>query len=154
MPAAILADWSAIRALYVQGIAPKIIADRFKINVNTLYSRVRNEKWQAPSEPVHEQSARIAADIWTERRAATREKIHRIGDKMLKAAEELPENELLTKADKVKIATEIAGKVVGLDQGEEKNQINISLLSQIVENEPSIGTISMLHSEPLQIQDA
>ena len=147
------ADWPTIRALHAKGVPISDIARQFGISADTLYSRSSREKWNAVIGQEKEKSLQIAQDIWTERRAATKEKIHLIGERMLEAAKELPADQLLTKADKVKIATEIAGKVVGLDQNEEKNVTNINLLSQIVESQPNTGTISMLHSEPLQIQD-
>lgn len=50
---------------------------------------------------------------------------------MTKAASELAEDQLLNKADKIKIATEIAGKSVGLDREEDRNQVNIAILGSI-----------------------
>jgi hypothetical protein len=73
-------------------------------------------------------SSDAVRDVWTERREAIRESIHNIGSKMTRYAEQLPEDQLLAKADKVKIATEIAGKIVGLDKQEDKNVVNIALL--------------------------
>jgi len=78
-----------------------------------------------------EKSTAIARDIWAERREIIRERIHLIGDKMTKAASELPEDQILNKADKIKIATEIAGKSVGLDREEDRNQVNIAILGAI-----------------------
>ena len=50
---------------------------------------------------------------------------------MTNAAAQLSEDQLLNKAEKIKIATEIAGKSVGLDRGEDKNQVNLSILGLI-----------------------
>ena len=50
---------------------------------------------------------------------------------MTKVASELPDDQILNKADKIKIATEIAGKSVGLDRDEDKNQVNIAILGAI-----------------------
>jgi hypothetical protein len=47
---------------------------------------------------------------------------------MTKVASELPDDQILNKADKIKIAAEIAGKIVGLDRQEDKNVVNIALL--------------------------
>jgi transposase-like protein len=147
-------DWAVIRVLHAKGERIADLAKRFGISANTIYARSYREHWDVVSGNVKDDAVELAKDIWTERRAATKEKIHAIGEKMLDAAKDLAGDQLLTKADKVKIATEIAGKVVGLDQAEEKNVLNINLLSQLSESQPINGTISMLHSEPLQIQDA
>ena len=128
-------DWQAIRGLYLQGIQAKEIADRFEINVKTLRARACREGWNdilnrsklSPSE----KSAAIARDIWAERRETIRERIHLIGDRMTIAASQLSEDQLLNKADKIKIATDIAGKSVGLDREEDRNQVNIAILGSI-----------------------
>lgn len=128
-------DWQAIRGLYLQGIQAREIADRFEINVKTLRARACREGWNdilnrsklSPSE----KSAAIARDIWSERRETIRERIHLIGDRMTLAASQLSEDQLLNKADKIKIATEIAGKSVGLDREEDRNQVNIAILGSI-----------------------
>lgn len=46
-------------------------------------------------------------------------------------AAQMPEDQLLAKADKIKIAAEIAGKIVGLDREEDRNQVNIAILGAI-----------------------
>ncbi len=129
-------DWQAIRGLYLQGIQPKEIAAQFRINESTLRSRASKEKWthiiataKERKAATTEKSADIASDLWTRRREAIRENIHTIGSRMTAYASQLPEDQLLAKADKVKIATEIAGKIVGLDRQEDKNQVNIAILS-------------------------
>lgn len=138
-------DWQAIRGLYLQGIHAKEIANRFEINVKTLRARACREGWNdilnrsklSPSE----KSAAIARDIWTERRETIRERIHLIGDRMTLAASQLSEDQLLNKADKIKIATEIAGKSVGLDREEDKNQVNIAILGAIGSSPGTYGEI-------------
>lgn len=88
-----------------------------------------------------EKSAAIARDIWTERRETIRERIHLIGDRMTQAAAQLSEDQLINKADKIKIATEIAGKSVGLDREEDKNQVNIAILGAIGSSPGTYGEI-------------
>jgi hypothetical protein len=83
------------------------------------------------NEKLKEESVAIARDIWTERRETIRERIHLIGDRMTLAASQLSEDQLINKADKIKIATEIAGKSVGLDREEDRNQVNIAILGAI-----------------------
>lgn len=131
-------DWQAIRGLYLQGIEPLTLANKFAIKISTLNSRIYREKWheilqgeKKTNEKAKEESIAIARDIWAERREVIRERIHLIGDKMTKAASELPEDQILNKADKIKIATEIAGKSVGLDREEDRNQVNIAILGAI-----------------------
>ncbi len=55
-------------------------------------------------------------------------------------ASQLPEDQLLNKADKVKIATEIAGKIVGLDRQEDKNVVNIALLGSYSDSDVIEGS--------------
>ena len=158
-------DWMAIRGLYLKGIPAATLATKFQVNVNTVRSRACREGWnellgiskKAPAIDT-EKSTAIARDIWAERREAIRENIHTIGSKMTSYAAQMPEDQLLAKADKIKIATEIAGKIVGLDRIEDKNVINIALLGAIdsqsetyanfrVHDElPQCGTISLTNS--------
>lgn len=60
---------------------------------------------------------------------------------MTLAASQLAEDQLLNKADKIKIATEIAGKSVGLDREEDRNQVNIAILGAIDSRPSSYGEI-------------
>jgi hypothetical protein len=131
-------DWQAIRGLYLQGVEPLTLANKFAIKISTLNSRIYREKWheilqgeKKTNEKAREESVAIARDIWTERRETIRERIHLIGDRMTLAASQLSEDQLINKADKIKIATEIAGKSVGLDREEDRNQVNIAILGAI-----------------------
>lgn len=131
-------DWQAIRGLYLKGIPAATIARKFEVNINTLRSRACREGWnellgvtKKANAIDTEKSVGIARDIWAERRETIRERIHLIGDRMTLAASQLSEDQLINKADKIKIATEIAGKSVGLDRDEDKNQVNIAILGAI-----------------------
>lgn len=137
-------DWEAIKSLYLQGIEPKTIAERFGINVSTLRARACKKGWskiigteRERKKAITEKSTAIARDIWTERREAIRENIHTIGSRMTAYASQLPEDQLINKADKIKIATEIAGKIVGLDKQEDKNVVNIALLGSYDDSLPA-----------------
>jgi hypothetical protein len=134
-------DWQAIRGLYLQGIPAHDIANKFEVNVSTIRSRACREKWndvvgtsrnaKGITAIATEKSAAIGRDIWSERREVIRERIHLIGDRMTKVASELSDDQILNKADKIKIAAEIAGKSVGLDRQEDRNQVNIAILGAI-----------------------
>lgn len=131
-------DWQAIRGLYLKGIPAATIATKFEVNINTLRSRACREGWNellGVSKKANaidtEKSTAIARDIWAERRETIRERIHLIGDRMTIAASQLSEDQILNKADKIKIVTEIAGKSVGLDREEDRNQVNIAILGSI-----------------------
>ena len=144
-----------------------IVAERFGINVTTLRARACKKGWNAiigtekeRAKPITERGAAIARDIWTERREAIRENIHTIGSRMTAYAAQLSEDQLLNKADKVKIATEIASRIVGLDKQEDKNVVNIALLGsysdpastlQNIQDDTIEGSYSVGHtdSEPL-----
>jgi len=131
-------DWQAIRALYLQGVDSITLANKFAINVSTLRSKASRDGWNeilgrsrkqvATAKQVSSDAVR---DVWADRRETIRERIHLIGDRMTKVASELPDDQILTKADKIKIATEIAGKSVGLDREEDRNQVNIAILGAI-----------------------
>ena len=151
----------AIRGLYLKGIPAATIATKFEVNVNTVRSRACREGWNellgiSKKSPAidTEKSTAIARDIWSERREVIRERIHLIGDRMTKVASELSDDQILNKADKIKIAAEIAGKSVGLDRQEDRNQVNIAILGAIgsgpgtyddvVQGEVSSQSVTML----------
>jgi hypothetical protein len=128
-------DWDVVKGLYLQGVPVSTLSQRFGINANTLRAKASKKGWNAivgtekeRKEQLTEKSIAVARDIWADRREAIRENIHTIGSRMTAYAAQLSEDQLLNKADKVKIATEIAGKIVGLDKQEDKNVVNIALL--------------------------
>lgn len=139
MPKASLpVDWDVVKGLYLQGVPVSTLSERFGINANTLRAKASKKGWNAivgtekeRKDQITEKSTAIARDIWAERRETIRERIHLIGDRMTLAASQLSEDQLINKADKIKIATEIAGKSVGLDRDEDKNQVNIAILGAI-----------------------
>jgi hypothetical protein len=131
-------DWDVVKGLYLQGVPTATLSERFGINANTLRAKASKKGWNAivgtekeRKDQITEKSTAIARDIWAERRETIRERIHLIGDRMTIAASQLDEDQLLNKADKIKIATEIAGKSVGLDREEDRNQVNIAILGSI-----------------------
>ena len=131
-------DWDVVKGLYLQGVPTATLSERFGINANTLRAKASKKGWNAivgtekeRKEQITEKSTAIARDIWAERRETIRERIHLIGDRMTIAASQLSEDQLLNKADKIKIATDIAGKSVGLDREEDRNQVNIAILGSI-----------------------
>lgn len=149
MPRASLSvDWNVVKSLYLQGIPARELSEKFGINLNTLKAKACKKGWNAVigtekerAKPITEKGAAIARDIWSERREAIRENIHTIGSRMTAYASQLPEDQLLAKADKVKIATEIAGKIVGLDRQEDKNVVNIALLGGYSDSASTLQSI-------------
>lgn len=139
-------DWDVVKSLYLQGVSVPTLSERFGINANTLRARACKKGWNAAigtekqrKEQITEKSLAVARDIWSERRETIRERIHLIGDRMTQAASQLSEDQLINKADKIKIATEIAGKSVGLDREEDRNQVNIAILGAIGSPTESYG---------------
>ena len=131
-------DWDVVKSLYLQGVPVPTLSERFGINTSTLRARACKKGWNAAlgtererKKQITERSTAIARDIWAERRETMRERIHLIGDRMTNAAAQLPEDQLLNKADKIKIATEIAGKIVGLDKQEDRNTLNLAILGDL-----------------------
>ena len=151
-------DWMAIRGLYLKGIPAATIAKKFEVNVSTVRSRACREGWneilgvtkRAPAIDT-EKSAAIARDIWAERREVIRERIHLIGDRMTNAASQLADDQLINKADKIKIATEIAGKSVGLDKDEDRNQVNIAILGSIGSTPGGYDDFSTINTLPQSV---
>ena len=147
MPKASLpVDWDVVKGLYLQGVPVSTLSERFGINANTLRAKASKKGWNAivgtekeRKDQITEKSTAIARDIWAERRETIRERIHLIGDRMTKVASELPDDQILNKADKIKIAAEIAGKSVGLDREEDRNQVNIAILGAIGSPSESYG---------------
>ncbi len=143
-------DWEVVKSLYLQGVPVGTLSERFKINASTLRARASKKKWNAVlgtererKQQITEKSVDIARDIWAERREAIRESIHTIGSRMTSYASQLPEDQLLAKADKVKIATEIAGRAVGLDKQEDKNVVNIALLGSYSDQDQGPATFDV-----------
>ena len=156
-------DWDVVKSLYLQGVPVPTLSERFGINPSTLRARACKKGWNAAlgtekerKKQITEKSTAIARDIWSERREVIRERIHLIGDRMTKVASELSDDQILNKADKIKIAAEIAGKSVGLDRQEDRNQVNIAILGaigspterydDIVPGEVSSQSVTMLPS--------
>jgi hypothetical protein len=143
-------DWDVVKGLYLQGVSVPTLSQRFGINANTLRAKASKKGWNAivgtekeRKEQLTEKSIAVARDIWAERREAIRENIHTIGSRMTAYASQLPEDQLLAKADKVKIATEIAGKIVGLDRQEDKNVVNIALLGSYTDSGSTLKDIQV-----------
>ena len=143
-------DWDVVKGLYLQGVSVPTLSQRFGINANTLRAKASKKGWNAivgtekeRKEQLTEKSIAVARDIWSERREAIRENIHTIGSRMTAYASQLPEDQLLAKADKVKIATEIAGKIVGLDRQEDKNVVNIALLGSYTDSGNMVQSIQV-----------
>ena len=143
-------DWDVVKGLYLQGVPVATLSERFGINANTLRAKASKKGWNAivgtekkRKEQITEKSTAIARDIWAERKETIRERIHLIGDRMTKVASELPDDQILNKADKIKIATEIAGKIVGLDRQEDKNVVNIALLGSYTDSGSTLQSIQV-----------
>ena len=46
MPKKLDIDWKAIEGLYALGMKPEVIASTYKLNINTLKSKIQRGKWQ------------------------------------------------------------------------------------------------------------
>jgi hypothetical protein len=138
-------DWPAIRALYSQGISSRIIGERFGIQAALVRKRAMRENWGFTSDVLAQRrhkrnrdktetvvAAKVAADIWADRRDKMRDKLHLIGERITDAALKESPEDLLKKAEKVKIAFELGAKGAGVEQKEqEASQVNIAILSDI-----------------------
>lgn len=131
-------DWSAIRALYVSGLSPIEIGKRFSVAEGTIRARIHREKWNTPPERFAskaistEKTPSILNDIWAERAAFIREKEFKISEKVLTHAEQMPEDELLKKADGLDKLAKMGRRATGLDsEDKEKTSVNIAVLGDI-----------------------
>ena len=140
-----VADWVAIRALYLGGMKSEEIGEKFGIGGNTIRARAHDERW---FESALEQTPRLVIDkimkqeaeatgamlteIWAERGRLIREKEFRIAEKAASHAETMEENQLLNKIDKVKVAIDMGRRSTGLDKVEANpNAVNIAVLGDI-----------------------
>jgi uncharacterized protein YjcR len=140
-----VADWVAIRALYLGGMKSKDIGEKFGINANLIRARAQDEQW---FETALESTPRLVVDkimkqeaeatgamlseIWAERGRLIREKEFRIAEKAASHAETMEENQLLSKIDRVKVAIDMGRRSTGLDTVEANlNAVNIAVLGDI-----------------------
>lgn len=151
----IATDWGAIKALFLSGITLKELSERFGVKEGTLKSRSSREGWAVPSERVMatiatptEKSTQILHDIWAERGALIREKEFRISEKVLTHAEQMPEDELLKKADGLDKLAKMGRRATGLDtEDKEKTSVNIAVLGDIA-TMPSESELYMKSAVP------
>jgi hypothetical protein len=153
------ADWPAIRSLYLDGATYKDLASRFGVKEGTIKARASRENWSkipvrhrnATIRSLHKESGEIASELWSDRREKVRNQEFTIASKILTYAEQMDEDQLLAKVDKVKLGVDMARRASGLDREENnKNAVNIAILSDIdgmstpgviYENQPVAGEL-------------
>jgi transposase len=140
-----LADWVAIRALYLGGMKSPEIAEKFGISANHIRARAHDEKWfenaldQTPRLVIDkimrqeaEATGAMLTEIWSERGKLIREKEFRIAEKVSSHAETMDDAALLNKIEKVKVAIDMGRRSTGLDKAEANaNAVNIAVLGDI-----------------------
>lgn len=135
----IAADWGSIKSLFLSGVTLVELSERFQIKLGTLQSRSSREGWAVPPERLKasmavptEKTTAILHDLWAERAAFIREKEFKISEKVLSHAEQMPEDELLKKADGLDKLAKMGRRATGLDsEDKEKASVNIAVLGDI-----------------------
>jgi hypothetical protein len=140
-----IADWVAIRALYLGGMKSTEIGEKFGINANLIRARAHDEQWfevalestpRMVIDKIMKQEAEatgaMLTEIWAERGKLIREKEFRIAEKAASRAEAMDDMTLLNKIDKVKVAIDMGRRSTGLDKVEANpNAVNIAVLGDI-----------------------
>jgi hypothetical protein len=140
-----IADWLAIRALYLGGMKSEELGQKFGVTGNLIRARAHDERWfetaleQTPRMVVDkimkqeaEATGAMLTEIWAERGRLIREKEFRIAEKAASHAEMMDDTTLLNKIDKVKVAIDMGRRSTGLDKVESNpNAVNIAVLGDI-----------------------
>ena len=61
MPKKLDIDWKAIEGLYALGMKPEVIASTYKININTLKSKIQRGKWEVQRGALQKRSDEVVA---------------------------------------------------------------------------------------------
>jgi len=84
----------------------------------------------APDEAA--QSLQRAHDLWQQRKERVKESEFVISERIMRHAESMPEDQLINKADKIKIGVDMGRRSVGLDSEEKsQNAVNIAILGEV-----------------------
>jgi uncharacterized protein YjcR len=136
----IAADWQAIRSLYLDGATYKELGEKFGVKEGTIKARASREGWskipvrhrEATIRSVNKESAVIAQELWSDRRERVRNQEFTIASKILTYAEQMAEDQILAKIDKIKVGADMARRASGLDKEDNnRNAVNIAILSDI-----------------------
>jgi len=132
------ADWSAIRIGYLNGDTFATLSKVFSVKESTIRSRASREKWHLPPKRIlaapdeAAKSIQRAHDLWQQRKEKVKESEFVISERIMRHAETMPEEQLVNKADKIKIGVDMGRRSVGLDSEEKKeNAVNIAILGEI-----------------------
>ena len=134
----IKADWSAIRLGYLQGETFRVLSQTYGVKEATLRSRASREKWHVPPKRVlttpedNALSLQRAHELWQQRKERVKESEYKIAERILAHAETMPEDQLINKADKIKIGVDIGRRSVGMDvEQKDVNAVNIAILGDV-----------------------
>jgi uncharacterized protein YjcR len=139
------ADWVAIRALYLAGMPSQDLEKKFGVSSSYIRSKASTERWlevaveKTPQLVVDqitkrggEKTAKLISECWAERGEMIREKEFVVAEKIARHAEEMDEDSLINKIDKVKTAFDMGRRASGLDKVESNpNAVNIAVLGEI-----------------------
>lgn len=129
MPRALSKDWKTIKALYVSGATYAELAEAYGVAESTIRVRSSRQGWTKLRPSITDDAA--LGKIWDIRREKVKEGEFKIAERIMDHAAQMPPDQLVAKADKVKIGVDLGRRSVGLDRDEDKNMVNIALLGAI-----------------------
>lgn len=125
MPKALDVDWFPIKAEFVTLGTPLVrLAEKYAVSYEALKQRAHREEWdklrpKSQKEVDDERIAQLSRSVTTDWAAAGvkhREAMQRITARLVEHAENLDEDTLLAKVDKLRTVDDMARRNIGLDQ--------------------------------------
>ena len=150
MPSRLNADWAAIQLAYLGGETTRSLAEKHGIKESTIRSKASRQKWRHPprvaaSTEVGALALQAAHNVWAQRKDQVKESEFTIAERIMEHAASMPEDQLVNKADKIKIGVDMGRRSVGLDQEDKnKNAVNIAILGEVDER----SLAAMTYAEP------
>ena len=135
-------NWVSVKALYLAGATSKELSKQFNIPESTIKSRAIRHSWvprTLPARLMEKAQDQITSSgekdveaAWNVRASLLREKEFQASRRILEYAEKLDEPDLLKNIDRVKTATDMGRRAVGMDEKmASANAINIAVLGDI-----------------------
>ena len=127
-----------MRLGYLQGETFRVLSQTYNVKEATIRSRASREKWHVPPARVlttpedNTLSLQRAHELWQQRKDRVKESEYKIAERIMAHAETMPEEQLINKADKIKIGVDIGRRSVGMDvEQKDVNAVNIAILGEV-----------------------
>lgn len=128
------ADWKVIEALYCAGELAATLGERYGIQPATIHSKASKDRWPTPNriiraaqkeELITDDPASALADLWTRRKAESRESLYKGSKKALErffAHSPVPQS-----FAEAAIAEKLLAKAIDPDADKEKTSSNVNI---------------------------